>query len=627
MIAVLGFLALFVTYLSTAAPGASSEAAQRWTDAVLNGGPSLGTTISGVALAFGRTCLALIPMGGSAFRLNVGAALLTAATYPLWKSALESTDEWSRVPGRSAISELEDRRWRGAIAALAPLLWGLSSITWRAAGDGTAWIGLWAAALAAALARLGTATAAGHGPLRRAAASWIGVLWGLGLAAHPLWIWTAPGWMAAAGLWRKRSPGTRPPERILGGFLLGLAAGASLEIGLTSLLAENHPLATLWMDRIRQAAPQGPFADGGNAALRAMSDGIRSFSPVAWPIFLLGLLALRRTDRPGLRPLALSWAWVGPATAFITARNAELAPVSQIPLALLLFAGLESAGRARLWFRPAAAILLPIVFFINIPTGSRGDRSWDDLRADRKRWPDELTTTADAERRRRDADGLHRERPPRRPWSHRDPAVARNYASAQRELAKARARAGDDRGSAREFLGALALDPEDLESLTALGLSDLKNRNDRRSALLLKRALRRAPEADDVRGARARALARDGREEEALAEWNRILARTPDDDWALQNRADLLEALGRGREAAADWSALVRRHPDHKPLRWRLTQAWLIAGDRAAALRTIEDYSRLPLTENEKKDAEAFRVLLQPPAVDLSISSGTLSND
>ena len=121
---------------------------------------------------------------------------------------------------------------------------------------------------------------------------------------------------------------------------------------------------------------------------------------------------------------------------------------------------------------------------------------------------------------------------------------------------------------------------------------------------VLARLEREDPEAETTLYARAIALHRMARTEEALAELERLLRRRPDDPFFWELRGQILLEAGRADEAVEPLRRAVALAPDEPLIRGLLGRALLGAGDPREALETLERAAR-----DDPGDARVLRDL------------------
>lgn len=130
-----------------------------------------------------------------------------------------------------------------------------------------------------------------------------------------------------------------------------------------------------------------------------------------------------------------------------------------------------------------------------------------------------------------------------------------------RNLAKVLSWAGKNEDAARAAREAVALLGRDAESLFILSL-DASDRGDHIQAIaLLREALRAEPDWVKARHNLGVELARAGRDEDALVEYDQVLELAPDHPGVHYNRGNALERLGRVEEAARAYERAVEIDP------------------------------------------------------------------
>lgn len=161
-----------------------------------------------------------------------------------------------------------------------------------------------------------------------------------------------------------------------------------------------------------------------------------------------------------------------------------------------------------------------------------------------------------------------------------------------------------------EYLKGLAYRPEDPGLNAALGGLFLDYGETERAAAALDRATRLGATDPRVWRQSAKAEYQEGRLHQASARLDAAAQRFPRDADVKIEWAELLEKLDRPRDAARAWGAAADLRADDKFILWRLTQAWLRAKEPLKAYRAVESYLSLTLSEEERRDGEAFRGLL-----------------
>ncbi len=199
-------------------------------------------------------------------------------------------------------------------------------------------------------------------------------------------------------------------------------------------------------------------------------------------------------------------------------------------------------------------------------------------------------------------------------------------AAAHRRLGEAFAQAGVPNEAEEEFRQALALTPNDIATNRSFGRLCLGAGEGKRAALLFTRAIAAAARgrpglsdgaadgdnvlASELCGERASADLSEGNTLDAIDALGRGVLFNPAADELRVRLADLLEKMARPGDAAVQWEVLRDLHPEDKTYHWRLTQALLIAHQPVMAFQSVERYLGLPLTEEERRDAKAFREML-----------------
>jgi len=105
-------------------------------------------------------------------------------------------------------------------------------------------------------------------------------------------------------------------------------------------------------------------------------------------------------------------------------------------------------------------------------------------------------------------------------------------------------------------------------------------------------ALRRLPDDSQVEMGLAVALQKSGREDEALAVYNRLLLRDPDNLAALTNFFGLVGSRSPAL-AIEEMQSLLQRNPQQPAILAQLGLVYARSGDRANALRYLEEAVRL----------------------------------
>lgn len=188
---------------------------------------------------------------------------------------------------------------------------------------------------------------------------------------------------------------------------------------------------------------------------------------------------------------------------------------------------------------------------------------------------------------------------------------APEMSAAHRALGDAFNRARVPDQAEEEYLKALAFFPEDREATAALGRLLLDYGDGARASAALDRALRMSPRDPSLLADGARTDLQEGRWRRALERLETAVDITPTDLRIGTELATLYEKMNQPRDAARQWSRLVSQAPTDKSVRWRLTQAWLSAREPGRALEAVDDYLALPLSEEERRDGNAFRELLR----------------
>lgn len=156
----------------------------------------------------------------------------------------------------------------------------------------------------------------------------------------------------------------------------------------------------------------------------------------------------------------------------------------------------------------------------------------------------------------------------------------------------------------RHALDAAGGDAEEAEARAILGSLAITAGDDRTALEELRRSLALDPDQPGTRIKLADTLARLGRMEEAVAQYDRLLAADPESPGALRiRRATALVNLGRGEEAVAEFRRAVEADPGSASLRLRFAEAldYLGRGEEAAEQRRIAE---------ELSSAEGDRVAL-----------------
>ncbi len=171
----------------------------------------------------------------------------------------------------------------------------------------------------------------------------------------------------------------------------------------------------------------------------------------------------------------------------------------------------------------------------------------------------------------------------------------RARAKVLRELAPLLEELGDVAGATGRFQELSALDPNDVDALSALERAAEKNGDWERAVALLARRATLASRVDDVRRIRLRRATlleeRLGRSDEARTELEALLAATGDHLSVLRVLADLHQRLGAPLRAAPLWmraSAVTTDRAEAADLLRRACEAFLVGGDVDAARRVLE---------------------------------------
>jgi len=140
--------------------------------------------------------------------------------------------------------------------------------------------------------------------------------------------------------------------------------------------------------------------------------------------------------------------------------------------------------------------------------------------------------------------------------------------------------------------GAPLADPKDKIDLFNMMTDAREKLQDPREAAagaaMLQRVVAKAPEVIDAWLLLGNERARQGRFDEALADYRRALELEPDYDLALRNIANLYRDMGRPDDAVAGYERLLRADPRNVQARQELAQALLDAGRVRDAERELE---------------------------------------
>ncbi|MBI3202286.1 MAG: hypothetical protein HYZ29_12140 [Myxococcales bacterium] len=171
----------------------------------------------------------------------------------------------------------------------------------------------------------------------------------------------------------------------------------------------------------------------------------------------------------------------------------------------------------------------------------------------------------------------------------------RGRAKVLRELAPLLEELGDVAGATGRFQELSALDPNDVDALSALEVAAEKSGDWERAVALLARRATLASRVDDVRRIRLRRATlleeRLGRADEARTELEAVLAATGDHLSVLRVLADLHQRLGAPLRAAPLWmraGAVTTDRTEAEDLLRRACEAFLAGGDIEAARRVLE---------------------------------------
>jgi len=158
-------------------------------------------------------------------------------------------------------------------------------------------------------------------------------------------------------------------------------------------------------------------------------------------------------------------------------------------------------------------------------------------------------------------------------------------------------RSGDHARSLLSLLLASVLDPDDPESLAAIGQIHLDDGRLAEAEAALRRSVALAPEREQSRFALGRTLVLSGQAEEGRAELaafadltrkNLAIARDNFTLDKLTEQAEALAAQGRYDEAASLWEQAVDREPETVSHRVALADVLMAGGNPEAALRQLE---------------------------------------
>lgn len=176
-----------------------------------------------------------------------------------------------------------------------------------------------------------------------------------------------------------------------------------------------------------------------------------------------------------------------------------------------------------------------------------------------------------------------------------------------------------------ELLRGLALSPRDPALQEALGRLCLDTQQGARAAWHFSQSAAGAPSPTEAARAlsfQATAELNEGNVLQALDSLQKALTADPNRGEDRERRAELLEKSARPEEAAREWRVLRDGRPEEKKYHWRLTQALLMAQDRTGAFKAAERYLELPLTAEERAEAESFRYKLSR-AADAAVTPST----
>jgi len=618
-----------------------------------------------LAVALGRAAVVLFPFGAPAFRLGAATAVLAGGTV-LMAARFLRLARGTTAEGSVLWALEEERRWSTA-ETVALLFWSLAGPAWMAAR------GQWADAVFLAAATLALERTWVTARSSRALPAGMGGLaWGLTLAIDPRALLLLPlPWVLK---FFEPTPDPQKavgPRDIARGFLFAATAAAGFVLPAAFIAARES--ATLGQTTVAVGDWLRAWAALGGTDLSLPARARAAISSVDAPIVSLWAVAamsLADADKKNRR-IAAVWLGAGAAVGIVPALLPWGRSETFQGMALLVWTPAVVRG-ARVLFRTASAVavpgllLLPLGLSLPFLVNARRAEDPEVLAGDvfRSTPPGELLGIRTPALR---GAALYRQRV----WGDRpdlrletgapvfveggapaplamglpagfarrltSSATARTATPAALSLGRiplllaesgleasnpgARAAAHLALGNAffgervpdqaeEEYLKGLAHRPNDWELHAALGTLFLDYGETARAAAALDGAARLGATDPEVWRNSAKAEYQEGRLHRALERLDTAARRFPRNADVHVERAEMLEKLDRPRDAAHAWEEGAALRPDNKPLHWRLTQAWLRAEEPLKAYRAVETYLSLELSDQERRDGEAFRGLL-----------------
>lgn len=618
-----------------------------------------------LAVVLGRAALVLFPFGAPAFRLGAATAVLAGGTVLLAARFLRLA-RGAAAEGPVLWALEEERRWATA-DTVALLLWSLAGPAWMAAR------GRWADAVFLSTVTLALERTWMYARSSRAFPAGLGGLaWGLALSIDPRSLLLLPlPWVLKIVEPSPRPRKAAGPGDIARGVLFAAATVVGFLLPVALMAARESATLNQTTRALNDLLRAWSAAGATDLSLPARARA--ALSRWDAPTFSLGAVALAAIADADSRNRRIAGVWLGAgAVAGVVPVLCPWGrPDMFHELALLLWAPAVVRG-ARVLFQTAAAVAIPGAFLLPLgfsfpllvdarraedpeilagdvfrstppgePLGIRtpalrgaalyrqrvwGDRP--DLRLETGApayveggAPSRLALGLPAGFARRLTSNATAQRasPASLSWGRIPLLLAESGLEASNPGARAAAHRalGDAFFEERvpdqaeeEYLKGLAHRPDDWELHAALGTLFLDYGETARAAAALDRATRLGATDPEVWRNSAKAEYQEGRLHRALERLDTAARRFPGNADVHIERAEILEKLDRPRDAARAWEEGAALRPDDKPLRWRLTQAWLRAEEPLKAYRAVETYLSLELSDQERRDADAFRGLL-----------------